>query len=107
MRSDYYFARMVIMSNREAITSSDLPINLKLFASKEVLNNESLKAGIEDIEKSSIITALEQPGWVQAKVARILGITSWQIGYKIKKYGIGVLTTFKRLHNLCMHSLFD
>lgn len=85
--------RMVIMSNREAITSSDLPINLKLLASKEVLNNESLKAGIEDIEKSSIITSLEQPGWVQAKVARMLGITSRQIGYKIKKYGIGVLNS--------------
>ena len=84
MRSDYYFARMVIMSNREAITSSDLPINLKLLASKEVLNNESLKAGIEDIEKSSIITALEQTGWVQAKVARMLGIRHGRSGIRLR-----------------------
>jgi Nif-specific regulatory protein len=52
------------------------------------VQKESLKAGIEDIERSSILEALEKSGWIQAKAAKLLGITPRQIGYKIKKYGI-------------------
>lgn len=80
--------RLVVMSNGKIIESSDLPINLKLQTPKEFMQKESLKAGIEDIEKSSILDALEKSDWVQAKAAKMLGITPRQIGYKIKKYGI-------------------
>jgi Nif-specific regulatory protein len=52
------------------------------------MKRESLKAGIEDIEKSSILDALEKSGWVQAKAARMIGLTPRQIGYKMKKYGL-------------------
>ncbi|MDH5202564.1 MAG: sigma 54-interacting transcriptional regulator [Nitrospirota bacterium] len=85
--------RLVIMTNNETITSSDLPINFALVAPKGVFYNGSLKAGVEDMEKSTIINALKQSGWVQTKAARILGITSRQIGYKMKKYGISVLNS--------------
>jgi Nif-specific regulatory protein len=40
------------------------------------------------MERSSILHALEETGWIQAKAARMLGITSRQIGYKMKKYAI-------------------
>ncbi|MBM4137289.1 MAG: nif-specific transcriptional activator NifA [Nitrospira sp.] len=80
--------RLVVMSNGKIIESSDLPINLKLQTPKEFMQKESLKAGIEDIEKSSILDALEKSDWIQAKAAKMLGITPRQIGYKIKKYGI-------------------
>jgi len=80
--------RVVVMSDGKTIEPSDLPINLKLLSSKEVLQKESLRAGIQEIEKSSILHALKEAGWVQAKAARILGITTRQIGYKIKKYEI-------------------
>lgn len=80
--------RVVVMSDGKSIEPSDLPINLKLLPSKEVLQKESLRAGIQEIEKSSILHALKEAGWVQAKAARILGITTRQIGYKIKKYAI-------------------
>ena len=80
--------RLVVMSDGRVIGSSDLPINLKLPSHEEVLQKESLPAGIEDIEKSSIIDALVKTGWIQAKAARMLGLTPRQIGYKIKKYGI-------------------
>jgi Nif-specific regulatory protein len=43
---------------------------------------------IQEIERSNILSALEKTGWVQAKAARLLGITPRQIGYKIKKYGL-------------------
>jgi len=80
--------RLVVMSGGNNITPSDLPINLKLPPPEEILQRESLRAGIEDIEKSSILDALEKTGWVQAKAARMIGITPRQIGYKMKKYGI-------------------
>jgi Nif-specific regulatory protein len=80
--------RLVVMSGRETIRASDLPINLKLPSPEDMLQKESLRAGIEDIEKSSILDALEKTGWVQAKAARMTGLTPRQIGYKIKKYGL-------------------
>jgi Nif-specific regulatory protein len=33
---------------------------------------------------------MERSGWVQAKAARILGLTSRQVGYAIKKHGIDI-----------------
>jgi Nif-specific regulatory protein len=80
--------RLVVMSDGKIIQSADLPINLRLQTPKELLQKESLKAGIEDIEKASILDALEKTGWIQAKAARIIGLTPRQIGYKIRKYQI-------------------
>ena len=47
----------------------------------------------EDSEKSErerLIQALETSGWVQAKAARLLGITSRQIGYALRKHAVAV-----------------
>ena len=41
-------------------------------------------------EKERIIAALEHAGWVQAKAARLLGMTPRQIGYRIQQFGIKV-----------------
>jgi Nif-specific regulatory protein len=76
------------MSNGKSIEPVDLPLNLKVHSSRETLHKESLSSGIEEMERSSILHALEETGWIQAKAARILGITSRQIGYKMKKYAI-------------------
>jgi Nif-specific regulatory protein len=82
--------RLVVMSDGSEIKSSDLPMNLKLSVSDEIFHGDSLKSGIADIEKSSIMDALEKTGWIQAKAARMIGITPRQIGYKMKKYGIAL-----------------
>lgn len=82
--------RLVVMSTRNTIKPSDLPINLKSSGVKEVKQKEPLKTGLKDMEKSMLLDALKKADWVQAKAARILGITPRQIGYKIKKYGIKV-----------------
>jgi len=50
--------------------------------------DRSLKAGVEQIEREQIQAALERCGWVQARAARLLGITPRMIGYKIRKYGL-------------------
>ena len=39
-------------------------------------------------EKERLLDAMEKSGWVQAKAARILGITPRQIGYALRKYRV-------------------
>jgi len=80
--------RLVVMSGQDIIKPLDLPINIKLPSPDAIFQKESLKSGIEDIEKSSILDALENTGWNQAKAARLTGLTPRQIGYKMKKYGL-------------------
>ena len=80
--------RLVIMSGSEKVTASALPVNLSIRRPKVSTKTDSLTANVEDIEKENIINALEKTGWIQARAARLLGITPRQIGYKIKKYGI-------------------
>ena len=41
-------------------------------------------------ERDRFIEAMEKSGWVQAKAARMLGLTPRQIGYALKKHGIEV-----------------
>ncbi|MEW8085432.1 MAG: helix-turn-helix domain-containing protein, partial [Candidatus Thiodiazotropha endolucinida] len=41
-------------------------------------------------ERERVIAALEQAGWVQAKAARLLGMTPRQIGYRIQTLNIRV-----------------
>jgi Nif-specific regulatory protein len=41
-------------------------------------------------ERDRLVEAMERSGWVQAKAARMLGLTSRQVGYAIKKYGIDI-----------------
>jgi Nif-specific regulatory protein len=83
--------RMVVMSKGKTVTANDLPLNIKdrtLKARYAVLTKDALPSAIEDIERTKILDALKRTGWVQSKAARLLGITSRQIGYKIKKYNI-------------------
>jgi Nif-specific regulatory protein len=80
--------RLVVMSKSQKITASDLPAFLKIRRAVHSSGETSLMADIQEIEKTNILHALEKTGWVQAKAARLLGITPRQIGYKIKKYGL-------------------
>jgi len=80
--------RLVIMSTSEIITPSDLPDSLSVRRLKGLGSSASLTSNIEEIERTNIRDALEKTGWIQAKAAKLLGITSRQIGYKIKKYRI-------------------
>ena len=41
-----------------------------------------------DLDRAHLVEAMEKAGWVQAKAARILGLTPRQIGYALKKQGI-------------------
>lgn len=41
-------------------------------------------------ERERLVDAMERAGWVQAKAARLLGLTPRQIGYALKKYDIEI-----------------
>jgi len=45
-------------------------------------------AGAAASERERLVSAMERCGWVQAKAARILGLTPRQIGYALRKHGI-------------------
>ncbi|AEI38208.1 nif-specific transcriptional activator NifA [Zymomonas mobilis] len=46
--------------------------------------------GDQRSQKEDLIDAMEKAGWVQAKAARILGMTPRQIGYALRKNGISI-----------------
>jgi Nif-specific regulatory protein len=46
--------------------------------------------GPSSSECNRLIEAMERSGWVQAKAARMLGLTARQIGYALKKHGIEI-----------------
>ena len=41
-------------------------------------------------ERERLVEAMERSGWVQAKAARMLGLTSRQVGYALKKHAIEI-----------------
>ncbi|CAN7749458.1 nif-specific transcriptional activator NifA [Mesorhizobium sp. LjNodule214] len=41
-------------------------------------------------DRERLIATMERSGWVQAKAARLLGLTPRQIGYALRKYGIEI-----------------
>jgi Nif-specific regulatory protein len=47
-----------------------------------------LDGAFPGLSKDRLVNAMEKTGWVQAKAARILGLTPRQIGYALKKHGI-------------------
>lgn len=83
--------RLVVMAGKNVITVSDLPLNIRDQTLKTRYSahiKDALPSTIEDIEKTKILDALQKTAWVQAKAARILGLTPRQIGYKIMKYNL-------------------
>lgn len=43
-----------------------------------------------DLDKATLMETMEKAGWVQAKAARMLGVTPRQIGYALRKQGIAL-----------------
>lgn len=83
--------RLVVMSAGKIITKSELPLSMKDQSIKSrygIQSKDALPSTIEDIEKATILDALKNSNWIQAKAAKALGITARQIGYKMKKYDI-------------------
>jgi Nif-specific regulatory protein len=52
--------------------------------------NCSMVGGDRRSDREKLIDAMKQAGWVQAKAARLLGLTPRQIGYALEKYNVPV-----------------
>ncbi|GLR89998.1 nif-specific transcriptional activator NifA [Bradyrhizobium iriomotense] len=50
----------------------------------------TISSGAKLTDRERLIAAMEKTGWVQAKAARLLGLTPRQIGYALRKYGIEI-----------------
>ncbi len=43
---------------------------------------------LKDMERRSVVAALERNNWIQSRAAKELGITLRQIGYRVKRFGL-------------------
>jgi len=76
--------------DRHAIDLTGLPAGQQSFS---VSPGAAAAVDLDDPEldeRERVIAALEQAGWVQAKAARLLGMTPRQIGYRIQTLNIRV-----------------
>jgi Nif-specific regulatory protein len=101
--------RMVILAEGDRLTLGDLsqnvlawrkgapaidrgvPVETQAVPAVEKLQRRSL----QDIEKEEVESALRRHGWVQVRAAKELGLTQRQIGYRIRKYGLSRLDTYR------------
>jgi Nif-specific regulatory protein len=51
---------------------------------------------LKEMEKGEVIAALRRNGWIQYKAARALGLTSRQMGYRVRKFGLEGLIAQER-----------
>lgn len=95
--------RIVILCEGAVATIEDLPfeiINANRFISKieqdigeeeeiaEVKQELSITKSIEEIETERILDALKKCGWVKSRAAKMIGLTTRQLDYRINKYSI-------------------
>jgi len=86
--------RLIVLAKEERITLKTIPPAIKTYFGdiQRVIPAQTkgipLKAATEKMEREAMEKALARAGGVQAKAARLLGITPRQIAYKIKMYGI-------------------
>jgi Nif-specific regulatory protein len=93
--------RLVVLAEQEHVTSTTIPPSLRTYFSDmkqvtasvasgihpdTVVRSERLADSLQEIERQHLLDALERTGWVQAKAARVLGLTPRQVAYKIKKF---------------------
>ena len=84
--------RAVVLCRGDALTTQDLPLNLREGQAETVLERErgsqSLPGTLEEIERQLIVKALQRSGGVQTKAAEELGISERVLRYKMKKYSL-------------------
>lgn len=85
--------RLVVMADSDSVMLAMIPPSLRAYFAdmRQVTGGraaQSLRTGLQAIERQQLLQALERHGWVQARAARVLGLTPRQIAYKMRKYGI-------------------
>ncbi len=78
--------RAVILCQYDTINIECLPKKLKMFAQDEYL--EVREFNLPEIEKRTIIKALDKTSWNQSRAARLLGISRKQLRTKMKNLNL-------------------
>lgn len=81
--------RAVILESGDVLLPENLPAEIiGLLSQSSVGSNANTDASLYDIEKQTIVQALEKAEGNQSKAARILGITRDTMRYKMKKHNL-------------------
>lgn len=83
--------RAVLMAQGEFLEEDDLLLDSglnELPLSTKSPSQQSNLTNLRDLEKNTILEALDKTHWIQQDAAKLLGVSKRVIHYKIKKYGI-------------------
>jgi two-component system NtrC family response regulator len=82
--------RAVVLTRDDVIGKNDLPLSIRGIpeSEREQLDQASLTAVVEGVERRMIREALDKAGGVQTRAAEMLGISERALRYKLSKYGI-------------------
>jgi Nif-specific regulatory protein len=87
--------RLVVQARTDIIQPGDIPTQIRVPAelpsTAAIVSKRTLTKTVEEIEKEQVTAAMVKCGGVQARAARLLGLTPRQLGYKLKKYNIDVV----------------
>ncbi|MDC4224273.1 MAG: hypothetical protein MPW15_08605 [Candidatus Manganitrophus sp.] len=86
--------RLVVLAEDESVTFKTIPPAIQTYfndiktVTPPIASDKrgSFTEKMQGMEQDALKKALERSGWVQAKAARLLGMTPRQVAYKIKKY---------------------
>lgn len=88
--------RLVVLAEEEAVSLKNIPSAIETYFSdiqkvtplSRTSKRTSLAETMKGMEQEALKKTLERCGWIQARAARILGLTPRQVAYKIKKYNL-------------------
>lgn len=82
----------VVLSRGEIISSSDLPEQVKVTSSTEVVfglnENSTLPEQVENLEKMLVLNALKKTHNNQLQASKLLGISERNLRYRLEKWGM-------------------
>jgi DNA-binding NtrC family response regulator len=89
--------RACILGRGDAIVAADFPLPEEAEAATDPIlrcigtlpTSLDLRETMEQLEKQLIVRALDESNGVQAEAARRLGLSRGDVGYKLRKYGLG------------------
>jgi transcriptional regulator with GAF, ATPase, and Fis domain len=91
---EHCIERAVIMSEENEIGESDLPPGILIWkemggsATSGAPGKGGLSHILRQVERRAVLEALERSGGVQARAARLLGISERSMWYRVKKLGL-------------------
>ncbi len=81
--------RLALLAKEREITLEDLPSFVFEPPTRPAAGRHGSLSRLEEIERGEVVAALQRNNWVQSRAAAELGLTLRQIGYRVKKFGLG------------------